>query len=143
MANNLAVITYTTAVDNLMPDQLGGFFVGWSTPPSRNQFAAVLRCSYRAVVAIVSTIGRVAGFITAISDGVLTAFVPWLEVLPDYQGQGIGTELLRRILTELDHLYSVDLICDRRLRKFYERRGMIPLQGMGRRNFAALNDEVK
>ncbi len=137
------MITYTTAVDNLMPDQLGGFFVGWPTPPSRNQFAAVLRSSYRAVVAIDSTVGRVVGFITAISDGMLTAFVPWLEVLPDYQGQGIGTQLLRRMLTELDHLYSIDLICDRGLRKFYERHGMIPLQGMGRCNFAAIHDEVK
>jgi GNAT superfamily N-acetyltransferase len=137
------VITYTTAVGNLTLDQLGGFFVGWPTPPSRHQFAAVLRSSYRVVVALDFTTGRAVGFITAISDGVLTAFVPWLEVLPDYQGQGIGTQLLRRMLTELDHLYSVDLICDRGLRKFYERLGMIPLQGMGRRNFAALNDKVK
>ena len=103
----------------------------------------MLRSSYRALIAIDSTVGRVVGFITAISDGVLTAFVPWLEVLPDYQGQGIGTQLLHRMLIELDHLYSVDLICDRGLRKFYERRGMMPLQGMGRRNFAALNDKVE
>jgi ribosomal protein S18 acetylase RimI-like enzyme len=143
MVNNPSVIAYTTKVDNLTADQLDGFFVGWPTPPSRDQFVAVLRRSYCAVVAIDSTAGRVVGYITAISDGVLTAFVPWLEVLPDYQGQGVGTQLLRRMLTELDHLYSVDLICDRGLRKFYERRGMIPLQGMGRRNFAALHGEVK
>lgn len=49
------VITYMTDVEDLMPDQFGGFFVGWSAPPTRNQFAAVLRCSYRAVVALDST----------------------------------------------------------------------------------------
>jgi hypothetical protein len=81
------VITYTTDVDDFTPDQLSGSFVGWPTPPSRNQFAAVLRSSYRAVVAVDSTTGRAVGFITAISDGVLTAPLPWLEVLPDYQGR--------------------------------------------------------
>lgn len=86
---NLDVITYTTDVEDLTLDQLGGFFVGWPTPPSRHQFAAVLRSSYRAVVGLDSTTGRVVGFIAAISDGVLTAFLPWLEVLPDYQGRGV------------------------------------------------------
>lgn len=68
------------------------------------------------MAAVDSTTGRVVGFVAAISDGVLTAFLSWLEVLPDYQGRGIGTRLLSRMLTELDHLYSVDLICDPELR---------------------------
>jgi GNAT superfamily N-acetyltransferase len=140
---NLDVITYTTDVEDLTPDQLGGFFVGWPTPPSRNQFAAVLGCSYRAVVVLDFTTGRAVGFITAISDGVVTAFLPWREVLPDYQGRVIGTQLLSRMLTEVDYLYSVDLICDPELRKFYERAGMIPLQGMGLRGTAALDGESK
>jgi GNAT superfamily N-acetyltransferase len=56
------------------------------------------------VVALDSTTGRTLGFTIAISDGVLTALLPWLEVLPDYQGRGIGTQLFSRMLTELDHL---------------------------------------
>ena len=139
--HNPGVISYTTAVDDLTPDQLGRFFAGWPTPPSRHQFAAALHASYRAVVAVDSSTGHAVGFITAISDGVLTAFLPWLEVLPDYQGRGIGTQLLLRMLNELDHLYSVDLICDAALQNFYERGGMTPLQGMGRRNVAALDGE--
>ena len=133
------MITYTTDIEDVTPDQLGEFFVGWPTPPGRHQFAAVLRSSYRAVIALDSTTGRAVGFITAISDSVLTAFLPWLEVLPDYQGRCIGTQLLSRMLTELEHLYSVDLICDPQLRKFYERAGMMPLQGMGLRHTAALD----
>jgi ribosomal protein S18 acetylase RimI-like enzyme len=39
--------------------------------------------------------GQVAGFITAISDRGLTAHIPLVEVLPAYQGQGIGVTLLR------------------------------------------------
>ena len=137
------MIIYTTDVEDLGPDQLGGFFVGWPTAPSRHQFAAVLRSSYRAVVALDSTTGCVVGFITTISEGVLTAFLPWLEVLPDYQGRGIGMQLLSRMLTELDHLYSVDLVCDPELRKFYERVGMVPLQGMGLRDTDALDGESR
>jgi hypothetical protein len=36
MVDNPDMITYTTAVGNLAPDQLGGFFVGRPTLPSRN-----------------------------------------------------------------------------------------------------------
>ena len=71
---------------------------------------------------------------TAISDGVLTAFIPWLEVLPAYQGRGIGDELLRRVTTALSHMYSIDLVCDADLVDYYRRHGMIALSGMGLRH---------
>ncbi|WP_068920468.1 GNAT family N-acetyltransferase [Planobispora rosea] len=120
-------------------DRLQGFFVGWPAPPSAEQHLAVLRSSHRAIVAMDET-GRVVGFINMISDGVLTAFIPWFEVLPAYQGQGIGGELVRRILREAEGLYSVDLVCDPPLRAYYERLGMSPLLGMGLRNPAALRE---
>jgi precorrin-8X/cobalt-precorrin-8 methylmutase len=67
---------------------------------------------------------RVIGFATAISDGVLSAYVPLLEVLPEHQGRGIGTELMRRLLIRLGGLYMVDLACDEELAPFYERLGL-------------------
>jgi GNAT superfamily N-acetyltransferase len=69
---------------------------------------------------------------------VLTAFIPWLEVRPEFQGQGIGTELMRRILAEGQHFYSVDLACDEPLRPYYERLGMVAFTAMGVRNRDAL-----
>ncbi|MFC4062952.1 GNAT family N-acetyltransferase [Planomonospora corallina] len=133
------MIRYTTDMDMIEADQLRGFFVGWPVPPSADKHLAVLRGSHRTVVAMDES-GRVVGFVNMISDGVLTAFIPWLEVLPEYQGQGIGTELVRRILAEAGDLYSVDLVCDPPLRPYYERLGMSPLQGMGLRSPAALRD---
>jgi GNAT superfamily N-acetyltransferase len=124
------------AVDELTEDDLAGFFVGWPAPPSPSQHLAVLRGSYRVVVAFSGS--EVVGFVNMISDGVLTGFVPWLEVRPEFQGQGIGTELMRRILAEAEHLYSVDLTCDDELRPYYERIGMTALTGMGVRNRGAL-----
>ncbi|WP_037932815.1 GNAT family N-acetyltransferase [Streptosporangium roseum] len=124
------MIRYTDTVDTIEADRLTGFFVGWPTPASPEQHLAVLRGSYRAVVAIDEETDRVVGFINMISDGVLTAFVPWLEVLPEYQGQGIGSELVRRILADTEHLYSVDLLCEAPLQPYYERFGMLRVPGM-------------
>ncbi len=73
------------------------------------------------------------GFVTAISDGVLSAFIPLLEVLPERQGEGIGTELVRRLLAELEDFYMVDLMCDPELETFYSRFEMVLLSGMGLR----------
>ncbi|MFD4676416.1 GNAT family N-acetyltransferase [Lentzea sp. NPDC058450] len=130
------MISYTTDVSGLTEADLAGFFVGWPVAPSPAQHLAVLRGSYRVVIA--RSGAEVAGFVHLISDGVLTGFVPWLEVRPAFQGRGIGTELMRRIVAEAAHLYSVDLTCDEELRPYYERLGMTALTGMGLRNRSAL-----
>lgn len=126
------MISYNADVSDLTEDDLSGFFVGWPTPPSQAQHLAVLRGSYRVVIA--RSQREVIGFVNMISDGVLTAFIPWLEVRPEFQGQGIGTELMRRILADTGHLYSIDLTCDESLRPYYERLGMFPLTSMSLRN---------
>jgi ribosomal protein S18 acetylase RimI-like enzyme len=130
------VISYNTDISDLTETDLTGFFVGWPAPPSPAQHLAVLRGSYGVVVA--RSQDSVVGFVNMISDGVLTAFIPWLEVLPEFQGQGIGTELMRRILAEAEHFYSVDLTCDEELRPYYERLGMGALTSMGLRNRDAI-----
>jgi hypothetical protein len=84
------VIYYTDDLTSVREDMLHGFFTGWPRRPSVGQHLAVLRGSYRSVVAIDDAHGRVVGFVNMLSDGVLTAFTPWLEVLPGYQEQGIG-----------------------------------------------------
>lgn len=118
------MIHYTDDLTHVHEDMLHGFFVGWPQRPSLRQHLAVLRESYRSVVAIKSEDGQVVGFVNMLSDGVLTAFVPWLEVLPEYQGQGIGSELMRRLLDGTDRFYSVDLVCDAELVPYYARFGM-------------------
>jgi GNAT superfamily N-acetyltransferase len=117
------VVTYTDDMSRVHEWMLTGFFVGWPRHPSPAQHLAVLRGSYRSVVAVDSADGRVVGFVNMISDGVLTAFIPWLEVLPSHQGRGIGTELMRRIVSGTEQLYSVDLACDAGLVPYYERLG--------------------
>ncbi len=112
----------TTSLDGLTPGQLHGFFVGWPNPPAPETFLRLLRGSYRVVLAMHD--GQVIGFVQAISDGVLTAYIPLLEVLPEWQGRGVGRALMTRMRDELRHLYAVDLGCDDDLIPFYEALGM-------------------
>ena len=63
--------------------------------------------------------GQVVGFATAITDGVLSAYIPLFEVLPAYRGRGVASELVRRLLKKLDHHYMIDLLCDADLQPFF------------------------
>jgi len=128
-----AEVVYTTDVANLSPADVEGFFVDWPSPPSPERHLEILRGSDSVVLARDGSGGRVIGFVTAISDGVLSAFIPLLEVLPDRQGEGIGSELVRLILAELEEFYMVDLVCDPELEPFYRRFEMMLLSGMSLR----------
>lgn len=112
-----------------------GFFEGWPNPPSIEKHKQILANSYKAIVAIDGRNHKIIGFINAISDGILSAYIPLLEVLPQYQKQGIGSGLVRRILEELDGFYMIDLSCDKELQSFYEKLGMIKSHGMVYRNY--------
>jgi GNAT superfamily N-acetyltransferase len=56
-----------------------------------------------------------------------------LEVLPAYQGRGIGQALMTRMLDRLGHLPDVDLLCDPDVVPFYEHFGMKPVGGIALR----------
>lgn len=121
-------------MEGITAARLGGFFVGWPNPPSPDTFLRLLQGSSRVALALDG--GRVVGFITAISDEVLAAYIPLLEVLPEYQGRGIGRALVSDMLDQLAGFYMVDLICDENLRAFYERMGLKPGRGMLLRNYS-------
>jgi len=130
-----APIRYTDSIDGITANQLHGFFVGWPNPPSPETHLRLLHGSSHVVLAVDDATGDVVGFISAISDGVLAAFIPFLEVLPSHQSLGIGSELMRRLLADLRHLYAADLLCDIELQPYYERFGMRRASGMLLRNY--------
>jgi GNAT superfamily N-acetyltransferase len=78
---------------------------------------------------------KVVGFINAISDQILSTYIPLLEVLPNYQKRGIGKELVKRMIEKLEDYYMIDLCCDERLAKFYGKFGMKRMLAMTVRNF--------
>lgn len=132
------MIWYSETADGIEPDDLDGFFVGWPNPPSPEAHLRLLRGSAAVVLARdgePGRDGRVIGFITAITDGVIAAYIPLLEVLPTYQARGIGGELIRRMLAKLADYYMIDLLCDAELQPYYERFGMRRATGMMARNY--------
>jgi GNAT superfamily N-acetyltransferase len=122
------MIRYSGVPDDLRPDQLDGFFVGWPSPPSRPDHVELLKRAHHAVLAFDGD--KVVGFVTALSDGVFSAYLPLLEVLPTYQWQGIGAALVRRVLNQIGAVYSVDVVCDDDVVPFYDRLGFQQVKGM-------------
>lgn len=126
---------YKNSLDGISSEMLEGFFVGWPNPPKPDTHLKLLKNSSKVVIAIDDNTNKVIGFITAISDGVLSAYIPLLEVLPEYKNKGIGKELVKQILKELDNIYMIDLCCDDDLVPYYEKFGMVKANGMVLRNY--------
>lgn len=135
-------LRWSSDVTDLREEHLEGFFVGWPRRPSQSQHLRALRGAQEAVVVVDDDEpgAPVVGFVTVVGDGVLVAFIPWLEVLPAWQGRGLGKELLRRAIEAVPAAYSVDLVCDEDIAPFYESQGWTRLTGMGMRRTAALPD---
>lgn len=130
------MIEYRTNVAGITPDQLEGpFFVGWPNGPSPETHLRILHGSDHVVLAIDESSQRVVGFITAITDGVFMAFIPLLEVVPDSQGRGIGSELVRRLLDQLPGFYTIDAMTDPELQPFYRHLGLEASHGVSLRNY--------
>lgn len=130
------MVTYRDTTEGIQPSQLRGFFEGWPNPPTPETHLRFLEASDVVVLAVTDTAApRVVGFATAITDGILAASIPLLEVLPGHRGHGIGREMITRLLARLDHLYMVDVTCDPNLVPFYASLGMKAASGATLRNY--------
>ncbi len=129
-------IRYTSSIEGIDVQHLqGGFFNGWPNPPQPPAHLRILQGSYAVELAIDEATRNVVGFVTCVSDGVSAAYIPHLEVLDAYKKQGIGSELMRRLLARLSNIYMIDLMCDDDVVPFYERLGLRRYGGMVSRNF--------
>ena len=124
------MIEYRSDVVNLSPEQIRGFFVGWQHPFPPETHLRMLTESDLAQVAVDAESGRVVGFIAALTDNVQGAFITLLEVLPEYQGRGVGKALMEQLLDRLSYIQTIELMCDADLVPFYEQFGMKPSGGM-------------
>lgn len=81
---------------------------------------------------------QLVGLVNAIDDGELTAYVHYLCVNPDYQGQGIGSLLLDKIKEKYkDYLYIIVIAENEGLIKYYSKNGF--QQGNGSYVFEIMN----
>lgn len=128
------MIRYTNKLDNIKKEDLRGFFQGWPSPPSEEKHLEILKNSTYIWLAINEN-NDVVGFINSISDKCLSAYIPLLEVKPEYKNKGIGTELVKRMIESLGDYYMVDLLCDEDVIPFYKRLNMFEVKGMVIRNY--------
>ena len=101
-------------------DQLTILFnsVGWDRRAAdRDRLTQLVRGSTYVIAAYEGD--RLVGFARAISDGAFNAYISTVAVLPDYQGRGIGRELVRRLMDGRDGIQFV-LHANERAYPFYQ-----------------------
>lgn len=129
------MIKYIENLENIKAENLTGFFIGWINPPNTDKHLEILKNSTYIILAVEAETNQVIGFINAISDKVLTAYIPLLEVLPEYKNKGTGQELVKRMFEQLKDYYMVDICCDQELVNFYKKFEMQEIKGMIKRNY--------
>lgn len=72
--------------------------------------------------------GRLVGMSRGITDRATTLFVCDVMVHPEFQGQGLGTELMRRLVEPFKDIYQIVLLTDPQTLPFYTRLGYMHWQ---------------
>jgi GNAT superfamily N-acetyltransferase len=94
--------------------------VGWSRPANEEELREVLQAG----PAVGAWDGeRLVGFVRALSDGHLAAYVEDVMVHQDYRRGGVGDLIMSRLLREIKQSANVSLFCERPVARFYERHG--------------------
>ena len=124
-------IVYSTDPGGMKGLDLKNFFDGWSKKPDEEVLRKSIKNADYMVLAIDAEKKKLVGYSTALSDDVLSAYIPFLEVEKAYRKRGIG-----KMLAQLDHLYMIDIVCDKELAGFYAEAGLKSWHAMIKRNYA-------
>lgn len=93
----------------------------WSSAEKPIQLMAALRGSHSLVTARIT--GRLVGLGNAISDGALVAYFPHMLVHPEFQGQGIGRQMMQALLDKYAGFHQLMLTADGKAIGFYRALG--------------------
>ncbi|HYO92765.1 MAG TPA: GNAT family N-acetyltransferase [Pyrinomonadaceae bacterium] len=87
------------ALDDYEPVRQFLSAAGWQQRVSdREKFERMMKNTSRAIVAVDNS--RVVGFARALCDEVSNGYISMVAVAPERRGQGIGRELVRRLIKE-------------------------------------------
>lgn len=72
---------------------------------------------------------KLIGYIDTVSNGVTDAYIQDLMVHPAYQGKGIGTELMNRMIAYLKErkVYMISVVFEEKLLPFYRNFGFFSM----------------
>jgi GNAT superfamily N-acetyltransferase len=93
----------------------------WSSAEKPDLLMRALRNSHALATARVG--GRLVGLVNAISDGHLVAYFPHMLVLPEFQRQGVGRQLMAAMLERYRDFHQLMLTADGDAVAFYEAMG--------------------
>lgn len=84
---------------------------------------------------------RLVGIIRAVGDGASVLFIQDIIVLPEFQRRGIGTALLKAIVSRYPDVYQTELMTDNtdKTIAFYKSLGFTPATEFGCLGFMKLN----
>lgn len=120
--------------------------VGWSNYTNHpRMLRAALEGSLALWAAFEGTsegVDKLIGLVRVVGDGASIVFVQDLLVLPEFQRQGAGTQLLRCVLERYAHVYQMELLTDdaEKTRAFYESLGFAAADTMGCRSFVRVGE---
>lgn len=95
--------------------------VGWSSGHYPDQLVAAMK-NYETVYSAWAD-GKLVGLICAMDDGVMTAYIHYLLVHPDWQGKGIGRALVERVKEKYRDYLRLVLLAETDKVGFYEACG--------------------
>lgn len=94
---------------------------GWSSAEKPDLLLKALQASHTLITAWDGE--RLIGLGNALSDGYLVVYYPHLLVLPEYQRQGVGRELMRRLMAPYQGFHQHMLVADGGAVDFYRKCG--------------------
>jgi len=118
------MIAFTYKEDRDVPyDELMALYRAneWSSAEKGETLQAALRGSHSVVTAWRDE--QLVGLGNAISDGCLVVYYPHLLILPEFHGQGIGAEIVRRLKQRYESFHMQVIIADAKTIPFYNKCG--------------------
>lgn len=106
--------------------------VGWTNYTTKPEMLKAAFENSLHVLAAFNEEGILVGVLRAVGDGASILFIQDILVTPEYQHQGIGTELLQQTLEKYKNVYQIQLTTDNLMKtiSFYESNGFTSLTSL-------------
>ncbi len=119
-------ITYTFDMDQLTKENIQELFqsVEWESASHPNDLYHAIMHSHSVVTAWDGD--KLIGLANALSDEAMAVYFHYVLTDPAYQGQGIGKQIMNRMLEKYEHMHTKVLVSYPKAVGFYETLGFEP-----------------
>lgn len=117
--------------------------VGWTNYTTKPEMLKAAFENSLHVLAAFTEEGILVGVLRAVGDGASILFIQDVLVTPEYQHQGIGTNLLQQTLEKYKNVYQIQLTTDNSMKtiSFYESNGFTSLTSLNCVSFIYTGNE--